>query len=77
VDRINQELQAGNDDQAFYLAFQYFRARAASCHKRRPGDADGFRRQGAHLLAGLAGEIHSSHPRAEFQTLIPGGEWTP
>jgi hypothetical protein len=49
VDLINQAFAAGDDDQAFYLAYQYFRARVQQCRKRRPADADGFRRQAAPL----------------------------
>ena len=80
VDRINQALTAEEFDRAFYLAFQYFRARAQNCHKRRPDDADGFRRQAACELAALAGQMHHGHPHDEFRfvnPLIPGGDWKP
>lgn len=80
VDLINRALAAGDDGRAFYLAYQYFRARAQHCHRRRPADADGFRRQAAHLLAGLAGQVHDHKPGDEFRSaspLIPGGDWRP
>ncbi len=81
VDRINQALAAGGCDEAFYLAYQYFRARVRHIQgKRRTQDADGFRLQGAHLLAGIAGEIHRSHPADEYRSgllLVPGGDWQP
>jgi hypothetical protein len=80
VDRINQALAAGEYDQAFYLAYQYFRARVQNCHKRRPQDADGFRRQAAYSLAVLANGIHRGHPLDEFRfsaLMIPGGDWEP
>jgi hypothetical protein len=84
VDRINQALAAGDDAQAFYLAYEYFRARVKklgeSKDKKRRLDADGFRRQGAYLLAGLAGETALSRPADEFRSgspLIPGGDWRP
>lgn len=84
VDLINQALAAGDDEQAFYLAYQYFRARVQhlrkSKDKTRQRDADGFRRQGAQRLADLAGEIHRSYPLDEFRfnsPLLPGGDWRP
>lgn len=80
VDRINQALAAGDDDRAFYLAYQYFRARVQRCHRNRPADADGFRRQAARLLADLAGQVHDHKPADEFRAaspLIPGGDWRP
>ena len=80
VDGINRALAAGNDEQAFYLAYQYFRARVMKCHRNRPADADGFRRQAAHLLAGLAGQVHDHKPADEFRAaspLVPGADWRP
>ena len=80
VDHINQALAKGDYEQAFYLAYQYFRARVQNCHKRRPEDADGFRRQAAYRLAELASQIHGGHPLDEFRfsaPLIPGGDWEP
>lgn len=80
VDRINQALAAEDFDRAFYLAYQYFRARVQNCHKRRPLDADGFRRQAAYWLADLAGKAHRDHPHDEFRfanPLVPGGDWKP
>jgi hypothetical protein len=76
VDKINKALADDNADQAFYLAYQYFRARVRNCQQRRPQDADGFRRYAAHWLAALAGEVHGHHPADEFRfgvPLIPGG----
>lgn len=76
VDKINKALAAGDADQAFYLAYQYFRARARNCQQRRPQDADGFRRYAAYWLADLAGQVHRGHPAGEFRSgapLIPGG----
>jgi hypothetical protein len=81
VDLINQALAAGNDEQAFYLAFQYFRARAKHIQaRRREQDADGFRRYAAHWLASLAGQIHDHKPDDDYRfasPLIPGGDWRP
>jgi hypothetical protein len=81
VDKINQALAAGDPDRAFYLAYQYFRARRKHIRgKRRQQDADGFSRQAAHLLAGFAGEMHRGRPADEFRLaspLIPGGDWRP
>jgi len=84
VDLINQALAAGDDEQALYLAYQYFRARVkhllGSKDKTRRQDADGFRRQAARRLADLAGEMHRSYPGDEFRfgsPPIPGGDWRP
>lgn len=77
VDGINEALAAGDDARAFYLAYQYFRARVQHARKRsRSQDADGWCRQAAHLLAGLAGDVHRDHPADQFRynrPLIPGG----
>ena len=84
VDLINQALAAGDDERAFYLAYQYFRARIQhlrkSKDKTRQQDADGFRRQAAYWLAALASDAHHSYPADEFRfssPLIPGGDWRP
>jgi len=81
LDEINKALGAGDDETAFYLAYQYFRAQVKYIQgRRRTQDADGFRRQAAHLLALLAGEVRSCHPADEFRfssPLIPGGDWRP
>jgi hypothetical protein len=79
IDKINKALAAGDDDRAFYLTYQYFRARVQACHKRRPADADGFRRQAASYLADLAGQVHNHKPLEEFRvtSLISGGDWRP
>lgn len=78
VDRINQALAAEEFDRAFYLAFQYFRASAQNCGKRRPEDAAGFKRQGAAHLADLAARMHRDHPLDDFRfanPMIAGGDW--
>lgn len=80
VDRINQALAAEDFDQALYLAFQYFRARAANCHKRRPQDADGFKRQAVERLTSIASQMHYGHPVDNFRfanPMVPGGDWQP
>lgn len=80
VDRINQALAAEDFDQALYLSFQYFRARARNCHKRRPLDADGFKRQAVERLADIASQMHRGHPVDEFRfvnPMVPGGDWQP
>lgn len=84
VNRINQALAAGEDTQAFYLAYEYFRAGVQklrkSSAKKRQRDADGFVRQAAYLLAYLANETYFSHPGEDFRfglRLVPGGDWQP
>lgn len=81
VDKINQALAAGHDEEAFYLAFQYFRARVRHIQARgRDQHANVFRRQGAQLLAELAGQVHDHTPSDESRfssPLIPGGDWRP
>ena len=81
VDEINKALAAGDDERAFYLAFQYFRARVGHIQGRgREQDAGGFRRQAARLLADLAGVVHDHKPGGEYRfasPLIPGGDWSP
>jgi hypothetical protein len=80
VDRINRALAAGDFDRALYLSFQYFRARAANCHKRRPQDADGFKRQAVERLTHIAGQMHRGHPVDDFRfanPMVPGGDWQP
>lgn len=80
VDAINQQLAAGNHEQAFYLAFQYFRARVKHIQgRRREQDADAFRRHAVHMLAELAGQVHDHAPRDDYRpvTLLPGGDWRP
>ena len=81
VDNINQALAAGEYEQAFYLAYQYFRAQVKHIQgRRREQDADGFRRQAAYQLAILASQARSYHPADEFRVsvpLVPGGDWRP
>jgi hypothetical protein len=81
IDLINRALAAGDDEQAFYLAFQYFRARVRHIQGRgRENDARGFRRRAARLLADLAGVVHDHKPGDEHRPsspLIPGGDWRP
>jgi hypothetical protein len=80
VDRINRALAAEDFDQALYLAFQYFRARARNCQKRRPEDAAGFKRQGVERLTKIASQMHHGHPLDEFRfanPMVPGGDWQP
>ena len=80
LDRINQALAAGDCDRAFYLAYQYFRARIQKCHRNRPADADKFRRYATHMLAELAGQVHDHKPGDDHRftsPLIAGGDWRP
>lgn len=80
VDAINRQFAAGNYEQAFYLAFQYFRARAKHIQgRRREQDADAFRRRAARLLAELAGQVHDHAPTDDDRalSLLPGGDWRP
>jgi hypothetical protein len=80
VDRINQALDAEDFDQALYLAFQYFRARARNCAKRRPDDAAGFKRQAVERLTAIASQMHRDHPVDDFRfanPMVPGGDWQP
>lgn len=80
IDLINQQIAAGNHEQAFYLAFQYFRARVKHIQgRRRQEDADAFRRGATRLLAELAGQVHDHAPRDDYRdtSLIPGGDWRP
>jgi hypothetical protein len=80
VDEINKALASGRFDEAFYLAYQYGRARFKAVQEKRPQDADGLRAHGAHLLAEFAGTLHTMRPNDEFRSgtpLIPGGDWTP
>ena len=77
VDHINK---AATADEALRRAYEYARAELRDCQLRRPQDADGFRRQIAHVLAGFAGEIHRSHPADEYRygaPALPGGGWVP
>jgi hypothetical protein len=80
LDGINKALAAGDDERAFYLAFQYFRARVRHIQGRgRESDARRFRRRAAHVLAELAAEVHDHRPGNDyrFSSLIPGGDWSP
>ena len=80
VNRINQALAAEDFDQALYLAFQYFRAQARNCGKRRPEDAAGFKRQAVERLTKIASEMHYGHPLDDFRfanPTVPGGDWQP
>ena len=81
VDEINKALAAGDDERAFYLAFQYFRARVRHVQGRgRENDARGFRRQGTRLLADLAGMVHDHKTADEYRFAsppVPGGDWMP
>ena len=81
IDEINKALTAGDDEQAFYLAFQYFRARVRHIQGRGREDyARGFRRRATRQLTDLAGQVHDHNPGDGFRfgsTLIPGGDWRP
>jgi hypothetical protein len=81
VDEINKALAAGDDEKAFYLAFQYFRARVRHIQGRgRENDARGFRRQATRQLTDLAGVVHDHKPGDEYRSAspsIPGGDWRP
>jgi len=81
IDEINKALAAGDDEQAFYLAFQYFRARVRHIQGRgREDDARAFRRRAVRDLAALAGQVHDHKPRSEYvpaSLLISGGDWRP
>lgn len=80
VDKINQALAAGNEEAAFYLAFQYFRARVRHIQARgREQHAGVFRRHAAHMLAELAGQVHDHTPSDDprYALPVPGGDWRP
>lgn len=77
IDHINN---ASTADEALRRANAWIRAELRSCQLRRPADADGFRWQVVHLLAGFALEIHRSHPADGFRVnppKLPGGGWEP
>ena len=77
IDHINN---ASTADEALRRAGEWLRAELRDCQLHRPADADGFRWQMVHRIAGLALEIHRSHPRDEFRGILPklpGGGWTP
>jgi hypothetical protein len=81
IDLINKALAAGKDEEAFYLAYQYFRARVRHIQARgRENDARGFRRRAARQLADLAGQVHDFKPGDEYMFTsqpVPGGDWQP
>ena len=75
IDHVNNALTA---DEALRRAGEWLRAELRDCQLRRPQDADGFRWQVIHLMAGFALEIHRSHPADEFRAnppKLPGGGW--
>ena len=75
IDHINN---APDADAALRRAIEWIRAELRDCQLRRPADADGFRWQITHLLAGFGLEIHRSHPADEFRFTcppLPGGGW--
>jgi len=75
IDHINNAPDAA---EALRRANEWVRAELRDCQLRRPQDADGFRWQITHLLAGLALVIHRSHPADEFRVAppnLPGGGW--
>jgi hypothetical protein len=77
IDHINNAPDAAT---ALRRADEWVRAELRTCQLRRLGDADGFRWQIIHLLAGFALEIHRSHPAGEFRfnpPRLPGGGWEP
>ena len=77
IDHINN---APTADEALRRANEWIRAELRDCQLHRPHDADGFRWQIVHALAGLALEIHRSHPLDEFRagrSELPGGGWQP
>ena len=75
IDHINNAPDAA---EALRRAEEWVRAELRDCQLRRPADADGFRWQIIHLLAGFGLEIHRSHPADEFRVnppRLPGGGW--
>lgn len=77
VDHINNSPDA---EQALLRAMDWVRAEIRACSSRRPADADGFRRQLAHVIAGFAAEVPRSRPAFEFlagPVPLPGGGWEP
>jgi hypothetical protein len=77
IDHINNSADA---DEAMRRAWDWVRAELRDCQLRRPQDADGFRWQIAHLLAGYGLDIHNHHPADEFRANPPklaGGGWVP
>jgi hypothetical protein len=75
IDHINS---APSADEALRRTVEWIRAELRDCQLRRPQDADGFRWQVIHLLAGFGLEIHRSHPADEFRfarSPLPGGGW--
>ena len=75
IDHINN---APTADEALRRMWDWLRAELRDCQVRRPQDADGFRWQVIHLLAGFGLEIHRSHPADEFRATppaLPGGGW--
>ena len=75
IDHINNAPTAA---EALRRADEWIRAELRDCQLRRPQDADGFRWQIVHLLAGFGLEIHRSHPADEFRGIPPrlaGGGW--
>jgi hypothetical protein len=77
IDHVNN---AGTADEALRRAWDWIRAELRDCQLRRPQDADGFRWQIIHLLAGFGLEVHRSHPADEFRfspPKLPDGGWVP
>ena len=80
VDRINQALAAKRRRPGAVPRLPVPPCPDPQCHRRRPQDADGFRRYAAHQLADLAARIHWGHLSGAFRSgvlLIPGGDWRP
>lgn len=75
IDHVNN---APTEDEAMRRAVEWVRAELRDCQLRRPQDAEGFRRQIKHVLAGFALEIHRSKPADEYRfgpAPLPGGGW--
>jgi hypothetical protein len=75
IDHINN---APDATEALRRANEWIAAELRDCQLRRPADADGFRWQVIHLLAGLALEIHNHRPADRFRVSpqpLPGGGW--
>lgn len=75
IDHINN---APTATEALRRTDEWIRAELRDCQLRRPEDADGFRWQIIHLLAGFGRDMHRSRPADEFRTdppKLPGGGW--
>jgi hypothetical protein len=75
IDHINN---ASDADEALRRAVEWIRAELRGCQLHRPQDADGFRWQIVHVLAGFGRDIHDHRPADDFRAnlpKLPGGGW--